>query len=1218
MPHPTTKPLPRSLDVFSEFLLSRPVPSALRDALSAARCRPEAECVAALMADATPDGEQALQVSDLARRLSLQMRERDPGALESLMQAFPLGSAEGQSLLRLAEALLRIPDTATQDALIRDQVGKGDWARNIGRDKSLLVNAAAKGMSLAGRLTASKGFSLRSLTSLTSAPMIRRAMDRTIRMMGSQFVPGENIHAALKASREQAARGFTFSYDMLGESALTATDASAFLERCEQALEALGQHAGVSGTIHERPSLSLKLSGLHPRFSRTKRARIMDELLPVLQRLAIRARHLDIGLMIDAEESERLDIALDVFEALCTLPELEGWNGLGFALQAYNRCAPELLNILIDIGARTHRRIMVRLVKGAYWNREIRRAQVEGLDFPVFTRKCHTDLSYLACARRMLSAPAEIYPQFATHNAQTIAHIHTIAGPFQAGRYEFQCLHGMAETLSREVLSPSGLDVPCRVYVPVGTYETLLGYLLRRFVENGASSSFINQVASQAVSVEALIVDPVRAARAIPASECANPSIRAPSDLFEPGHRNSAGFDITDEQTLRSFETSIDRAGPVYRLEPITPDAPAPTRRPRILYNPAERNDRVAEVVEADGETLTAALLSAEQGLTAWSLQSPEQRTRVLDRTADLMEAASFELLALLIREAGKTLSSAVRELREAVDLLRYDAERLRGRDHRVQVAPLGIVACLSPWNAPLSVFTGQVASALAAGNAVIAKPAEQTPMIAARATQILHDAGVPPEALHMLPGDAALGTALVEDMRVDAVMFTGATAAAKDLSRRLFGRVGRTGLPVQLITQTSAQNAMLVDSSALPEQAIRDIISSAFDSSGQNCAALRILLVQEDCADAFLERLRGAMRELSIGNPARLLTDIGPVISSEAQAEIEDHIDRMRRAGRPIWSLEPGETCRHGHFVAPTLIEIGRVADISNEVFGPVLHIRRYARSELDGVIDAVNATGYGLAFGIQSRLSSTIDRAVARSTAGNIYVNRGLLGAVAGSRPVGGHGLSGTGPKMGGPFALRRMSAQVNPWHVPKGATTASMIPHAARSLVTFLESRDAVSARRIRQDISHGMVGLTMTLPAPSGETETYSLVPGGPVLCAGDSWPAILRAVGMALGTGNVALVLGPDHAVEWMSRLSAGLKDWVQRVDPGALPECSTMLMEADSPLAQQAASTLTAREGRIVPIHTLDSVRPEWLMKERLVSINTAAVAGDLRLMAVS
>ncbi|MEE8657975.1 bifunctional proline dehydrogenase/L-glutamate gamma-semialdehyde dehydrogenase PutA [Sorlinia euscelidii] len=996
---------------FSSFLEEHIELSSLRRAIAEAKRRPETDCVAALIDEATLAPELSAQATKTARFLASQQRKRaGSSGVEAIMQRFSLSSPEGLALMRLAEAILRIPDAATKDALIRDQVGDNDWQSFVGREQPLTVNAAALAMTAAARLHRDPT----GLLARGSAPFIRLGIERAIGRMGGQFVLGQTIAQALQSSREPETRGYTYSYDMLGEAALTAEDAARYFDDYSAAIDAIGNQAQ-GASLYARPGISIKLSALHPRYARAQKARVMGELLPRLKSLAAQARHHDIGLNIDAEESDRLDLSLDLLEALCHMPELARWNGIGFVVQAYGKRASHVVDYLIELARQTKHRLMVRLVKGAYWDTEIKRTQVEGVDdFPVFTRKCHTDVSYLACARRLLAAKEEIYPQFATHNAHTIAAIHAMAGPHQPGKYEFQCLHGMGQAVYGPVIDPAGLATPCRIYAPVGAHRALLCYLVRRLLENGANSSFVNQAANPEISLDELIRDPVSLARKVSPLGAPHADIRLPEKIFGPSRRNSQGLDLTDECMLETLDKSLRETDHTYISRPLIAHYDASGDATRPVINPADHRDIVGQVTYASDAAIEKALGNADQEAT-WSKMTPAARRDILDKCADALEAHMIELIALLVREAGKTYANAVGEVREAVDFLRYYGAQVATKDSEATITPLGIILCISPWNFPLAIFTGQIAASLAAGNAVIAKPAEETPLIAAMAVRLFHESGVPLPALQLLPGDGDVGAALVADKRIDGVMFTGSTKVGKLISGVLLGRRGRTGQPVSFIAETGGQNAMLVDSSSLPEQAVTDIIASAFDSAGQRCSALRVLLVQDDCAEHVIDMLKGALDEISVGDPSQLSTDIGPVISEEAKSRIEDHIAAMRDAGRVIWQPKNGLVQQAGWFVPPTIIEVGRVADIGQEVFGPVLHVRRFERQELSSVIDAVNATGYALTFGIQSRVKSTIQHATSRSHAGNIYVNRNIIGATVGSQPFGGRAFPARGRRRG-----------------------------------------------------------------------------------------------------------------------------------------------------------------------------------------------------------
>jgi RHH-type proline utilization regulon transcriptional repressor/proline dehydrogenase/delta 1-pyrroline-5-carboxylate dehydrogenase len=1018
MDHMTSRP-------FETFAQSIQRQGPLRAAITSATRRPETECLPPLIEQATLLAGRTSRARTLATRLVEALREKTPsGGIEGLIHEYALSSQEGVALMCLAEALLRIPDDDTRDALIRDKIGGGDWRAHLGHSPSLFVNAATWGLLLTGRLTATsseQGLSaaLVRLIGRGGEPLIRTGVNIAMRLMGEQFVAGQTIDEALDNGRDREGQGFRHSYDMLGEAAITAEQAYQYMQAYRRAIHAIGREARHRG-IYEGPGISIKLSALHPRYGRTQLDRVQADLYPRLKELAALARHYDIGLNIDAEEADRLEISLDLLERLCFEPELEGWNGIGFVVQAYQKRAVFTIEWLIDLGRRSHRRLMVRLVKGAYWDGEIKRAQLDGLvDYPVFTRRIHTDVSYLACARRLLAAPDAAFPQFATHNALTLATIHAMAGEnFYAGQYEFQCLHGMGEPLYEEVVGPGKLNRPCRIYAPVGAHETLLAYLVRRLLENGANTSFVNQIANPAVTLDTLLADPVERARALEPVGAPHPRIVLPRDLFGGARKNSRGLDLANEQVLAALAATVQEARPITAV-PLLADGPR-AGEARAITNPADRRDIVGTVEEAMPDFVDAACTLAR----AWQ-EAPATRAATLRRAADLMEARLETLLGPIVREAGKTLGNAVGEVREAVDFLRYYAgcvEAFSNDTHR----PLGVVACISPWNFPLSIFTGQVAGALAAGNSVIAKPAEETPLIASLAVALLHEAGVPRDALQFLTGGGKVGECLVRNAAVAGVVFTGSTDVARSINRQLARRLNADGRPPVLIAETGGQNALVADSSALSEQLVIDVLTSAFDSAGQRCSALRLLCLQDDIADRVVPMLKGTMAELALGNPDRLSVDVGPVISENARQSLTDHIERMRTAGHGVHRTPLPEATRHGTFVPPTLIEIGAISDLPGEVFGPVLHLLRYRREDMEAVVRAVNATGFGLTFGVHSRIDETIERAVTASTAGNQYVNRNMIGAVVGVQPFGGHGLSGTGPKAGGPLYVHRLLAE------------------------------------------------------------------------------------------------------------------------------------------------------------------------------------------------
>ena len=1212
-----------------------------------ARCRPaEAEALAPLLALARGDAARQRRTHALACQLAGALRERKGGAgraglVQSLLQEFSLSSQEGVALMCLAEALLRIPDKATRDALIRDKIGNGQWDAHLGKSPSLFVNAATWGLLLTGKLVATHSERTLStllvrLTAKGGEPLIRKSVDMAMRMMGEQFVTGETIAEALANARAREAAGFRFSYDMLGEAALTAQDAERYLGAYEAAIHAIGAASGGRG-IYAGPGISIKLSALHPRYVRAQAERVHGELYPVLRSLASLARKYDIGLNIDAEETDRLELSLELLERLCHDPALAGWNGLGFVIQAYQKRCPAVVEAVIALARRTQRRLMVRLVKGAYWDSEIKRAQTDGLsDFPVYTRKAHTDVSYIACARMLLEAPDAVFPQFATHNAHTLAAIHEIADParYHPDQYEFQCLHGMGEPLYEQVVRPAregGLGRPCRVYAPVGTHETLLAYLVRRLLENGANTSFVNRIADHAIALDELVRDPVETVDAAAAAEgtagLPHPRIAHPWALFGAARRNSAGLDLASEPVLAelgsALEASCDqpwRAAPMLGCDIAEGSL-------QVLRNPADPQDIVGQVQEARMADVQAALALAEADGAAWRAAAAHERCQALLRAADLFQEQMPALIALLVREAGKSAANAVAEVREAIDFLLYYAGQADSTLDGPDVRPLGSVVCISPWNFPLAIFTGQACAALAAGNCVLAKPAEQTPLIAAQAVRLLWQAGVPRAALQLLPGRGeTVGAGLVADPRVMGVVFTGSTQVARAIQQALAGRLDAAGRPVTLIAETGGQNAMVVDSSALAEQAVVDILASAFDSAGQRCSALRVLCIQEDAAPHLLPMLRGAMAELRLGNPAQLATDVGPVIDAEAQAGILAHIETMRAAGCSVFQAHAAPPAGAGTFVPPTLIELARIGQLEREVFGPVLHVVRYARSALPRLLEDINATGYGLTLGVHTRIDETIAQVVDRAHAGNLYVNRNMVGAVVGVQPFGGEGLSGTGPKAGGPLYLRRLVARApeNARNAVCGQEAPAPVPNAAlAALQQWAEaSGEPALAATCARFAAHSPAGASLALPGPTGERNVYSVLPRAATACLAAKDRDLLTQLAAVLAVGSHALWQG-DAAARLRQRLPAAVQQQVLLADGEVLrePTVGVVLQHGSGAELQRSAETLAQRPGAIVLLHGFApgdaAIDLDRLVLERSLSVNTAAAGGNASLMTI-
>jgi RHH-type proline utilization regulon transcriptional repressor/proline dehydrogenase/delta 1-pyrroline-5-carboxylate dehydrogenase len=1135
----------------------------LRARIDAATFAPEAPLVADLRTRAalSPGDRAAIAAATTALVTDIRAAAR-PGLMEVFLAEYGLSTDEGVALMCLAEALLRVPDPGTIDALIEDKIAPSDWGRHLGQSASPLVNASTWALMLTGRVLddSPPGVAgrLRGAIRRLGEPVIRAAVGRAMKEMGRQFVLGEDMAAAMARAHAAEARGETYSYDMLGEAARTEADAERYRTAYAGAIAAIA--GAVRGTdTRANPGISVKLSALHPRYEEAQKARVMADLVPRLRDLAALAANAGIGFNIDAEESDRLSLSLDVIEAVLADPGLSGWDGFGVVVQAYGRRALPVIDWLDALAARGDRRLMVRLVKGAYWDTEIKRAQTLGLpEFPVFTRKEATDISFLACARRLLASD-RLYPQFATHNAQTAAAILHVAGG--TTDWEFQRLHGMGERLHDILRTRHGTRL--RIYAPVGAHRDLLAYLVRRLLENGANSSFVNRIVDTRIPPDRVAHDPMDT---LPPTK-----IRPGTDIFRPERANARGWDLSDRPTL----AAIDTARAPYRHHrfaafPVLArtTAPGPAHEVR---NPADPRDMVGHVRPATDATVRMALDAARP----WEAEAAA-RAACLVRAAEAFEDDHGALFALLAREAGKTLPDAVAELREAADFLRYYATQAL----TLTAPPLGIVACISPWNFPLAIFTGQVAAALAAGNAVIAKPAEQTPLIAHRAVELLLRAGVPATALQCLPGDGAtVGAALTSDPRVAGVVFTGSTETARIIRRSMADHLPPAA---PLIAETGGLNAMVVDSTALPEQAVRDILASSFQSAGQRCSALRMLYLQSDIAAPVLDMLKGATDGLSPGDPWDLSTDLGPLIDAEARTAVAAHVETARAAGRV---LHQRPTPDRGHFFPPTVIRVDGIADLRSEVFGPVLHVATFPSDGLERVLSDVNASGYGLTFGLHTRIDARVQQVTDRMRVGNLYVNRNQIGAVVGSQPFGGEGLSGTGPKAGGPHYLPRLTAgRAVDAPVPADTPPAATASDVRRQLADLPTAAHPVGSQ---------------TLPGPTGEMNRLSLWPRAPFLCLGPGAAAADRQAAAVRAAGGVALAV------------------------PGGLADGSLATLDGfggvvwwgDGATARALSRTLADRAGPILPL-IVTEISPQVVLVERHLCVDTTASGGNAQLLA--
>lgn len=1035
--------------------------SFLRDAITNAYRMDETECLNLLIPQASFSENTLYNIAEIAKQLVVGCRiyKKKQGKVDTLLQQYDLSTDEGIALMCLAEALLRIPDKFTMDKLISDKISTVEWKTHLNKENPFFVNAATWSLLLSGKiysptLTHQKNLlnSLNRAISRLGVAVIRPVILQMMKAIGKQFVMGEDIHSALKDAVAIEKCGYLFSYDMLGEAAHTAQDASHYYDAYLQAINAIG---AVSTTDNPRknPGISVKLSALHPRYEYTQRERLLKELPPLVLALAEQAKKYHIGFVIDAEEADRLDVSLDIFEKVYSHPSLADWEGFGLALQAYQKRSSFVLDWLIDLAKLHNKRIFVRLVKGAYWDTEIKISQVQGLNgYPVFTRKSATDVSYIACANKLLAHNAYFYPQFGTHNAYSVATILQIAKP--ENEFEFQCLHGMGRPLYDQIIGSNKFNQPVRIYAPVGTHRDLLGYLVRRLLENGANSSFLNKLADETIPIEKLIADPV--ANIVSHSCKPHPRILLPKDIYGEW-QNSQGIDLSNQHEFLKLKKQMEKAEKLEWVSgPIVNGKVFINSKAQALISPSNIDCVVGHVNDANETHVEQTLQAATMAAKTWGQTSVLERSALLERAADLLQKEMPNLIYLVSREGGRCVLDCISEVREAIDYCHYYAYRARhdfkqmdlpsptGEANQLFLHPRGVFTCISPWNFPVAIFTGQIVAALATGNTVIAKPAEQTPLVAFKVVQILHQAGIPKNVLQLLTGPGhIIGAKLVSDNRVDGVVFTGSTETAKLIGKSL---ADRSGPIATFIAETGGLNAMIVDSSALPEQTVIDIAQSAFNSAGQRCSALRILFLQEDIAPKFLDMLKGYMAELTIGNPCLLSTDIGPVIDRDAQTMLKNHFAKMHREAKLIAQV-PQRELPNGYYFAPCVFELDNLSHLEGEIFGPILHVIRYPARDLNKVMDAIANTGFGLTLGIHSRIDATIHSIAKQMPVGNIYVNRNMIGAVVGVQPFGGEHLSGTGPKAGGPHYLPRFC-------VERTVSTNTAAIGGNASLVSILE--------------------------------------------------------------------------------------------------------------------------------------------------------------------
>ena len=1140
----------------------------------------EAEILEYLISNFGPDENMRKRIQERAIQVVREVRSASgPTLTESFLGEYGLSTDEGLALMTLAEALLRVPDNQTIDDLIEDKIGPSNWRDHIGQSESSLVNASTYALEMT-RSVINKPESRGPLDALRGAikrlgePVIRLAVRQAMKELGNQFVLGEDMKLALKRAEKWKEKGATYSYDMLGEAAITQEGADEYFAAYADAIKEIARVA-VSDDLRENPGLSIKLSALYPRYEMGQQAKAVPELAERVGELARAARDANIGLNIDAEEAYRLGLSLDMIEMVLSDPRLAGWDGFGVVVQAFGKRASFVLDWLYSLATQLDRKIMVRLVKGAYWDSEIKRAQMDGVpDFPVFTTKSATDISYICCASQLLNMTDRIYPQFATHNAHSVAAILEIAGNRQD--FEFQRLHGMGETLHEALLRNE--KVRSRIYAPVGKHRELLAYLVRRLLENGANSSFVNQLANHSVAAEMIATDPFETLKGD--QEASRSRIVKPADLYMPERLNSRGWDLANRTDMNDYVSErAPFAETLWRSSPITV-RPVTSGSAHKIFNPAFKDLQVGEVIEADEQQALDAISEARP----WNVPVAE-RAAVLRKAADLYEQHHGEIFALLAREAGKTQFDTIAELREAVDFLRYYSKEA---EKHPESKPRGLISCISPWNFPLAIFTGQVAAALAAGNGVLAKPADQTPLIAALATNLLHEAGVPLPSLQLLPGaGATVGAALSGDARINGVCFTGSTATAQTIHRNIAEHGQADSL---LIAETGGLNCMIADSTALPEQTVRDIITSAFQSAGQRCSALRVLYLQKDVAEPFLNMLNGAMNALEIGNPWWLSTDIGPVIDQAANDKISKHIAAAKAEGRLLMQLE---TPDDGHFVGPAVIKVGGIDDLEEEIFGPVLHVATFEHNELDQVIRDINNRGYGLTFGLQTRIERRIDKLTSALKVGNIYVNRNQVGAVVGSQPFGGEGLSGTGPKAGGPHYLPRFYEHSRPASPVSGGEDLS---------------RDAVQTALDQLPAADVLPRSSEMMPGPTGESNELFTYARGKILCLGPTVDDAMKQAETVRRQGCQPLICVPGASGD------QALDGFVPRAMLSTLTGMDGVVCWSEIEDIRAIRIALAKRDGALLPLITEQDFDHQCLV-ERHVCIDTTAAGGNVSLL---
>lgn len=1230
---------------FSKNIINQ---SKTRELINSSYNNPETEIIPLLLKIVQFSEKENKNIFKLAYKLAKKIRNKNKfnlsGSIQKIIQEFSLSSKEGTALMCLSEALLRIPDKKTKEELIEDKITNKNWKNYLKKDSSFLIKIISISFILIEKVFNNKSKIkfiniFYKIIKKSSKPIIRNIINQSMKLIGKQFIFSEKIKGTIKKNNKNK---FNYSYDILGESALTKNEAEKYLFLYKEAIEEIGKKS-IGKDIYNNSGISIKLSALHPRYCRSQYKRVMKELYPRLLELTLQAKNHNISINIDAEESDKLEISLDLFKKLSFEQKLLGWNGIGFVVQSYQKRCLNVINELIDTAKSTQHKIMIRLVKGAYWDSEIKKTQINGFkDYPVYTKKIHTDISYLACAKKLLSFPDLIYPQFATHNTQTLSSIYYMAGKnYFKGQYEFQCLYGMGENLYRQVVGSTyknKLNRPCRIYAPIGKYKTLLPYLVRRLLENGANSSFINKISNKNINLKKLVSNPIeKIIRKNQSKETIgkpHKKIPLPRFLYGKDRKNSYGIDLNNERNLKKLSEFLIKSPINYTVTPLLSKRNIlfdQISKKKTIINPSDQNDIIGYVYDTPISEINNAIKNANKMIDYWKKTTIQKRSKILIKTAKLIEKNFYHFIAVLVRESGKTYNNAISEIRESVDFLRYYAQQINENLNENKIEPLGIVVCISPWNFPLAIFIGQVSAALATGNVVLAKPAEQTPIVAMLAVKLLYQAGIPEGVLQMLTGKGSIIGKKIIEKNIDGVIFTGSNSVAKIIHNDISKKLNRHNKPITFIAETGGLNTMIIDSSALTEQVINDVITSAFDSSGQRCSAMRLLCIQEEVFKKTINMLKEAILEYSVGNPTEINTDIGPIINKESKENIIKYINKMKKNGNKIYQSTKN---KNGNFITPTIIEIKYINELKNEIFGPVLHVLKYKKNKIKELIKKINNLGYGLTFGLHTRIDNFANYVSKKIKSGNIYINRNMIGAVVGVQPFGGEGLSGTGPKAGGPLYIYKLLNKYENIDINQIIIKSNdfyKLKNWKSSTKKFKEyeifckwakkQNDKTIEKLFNKTEKIKEKTISDELNGPTGELNQYFLIPKKRILFLAKNKTDIFNQMFTALKIGCKIIwpkdlihqKINDQLPIEVQKKINL-IKEWDKKND-----DFDFVVHHGDQHELKEICEKISNKPGQIIGIQSFKpgdkNLYIENLFYERVISINTSATGGDINLM---